>query len=98
MVEIGVNGYSTLWLAAAAQAYGGRVTSLDVLQAKTALARNTLSEAGLLDTVTLVTAEADGSWLRQQAAESAQLIFWTPTAACTPAIGRCWPRCWRRAG
>ncbi|PXX81800.1 O-methyltransferase [Rivihabitans pingtungensis] len=75
VVEIGTsNGYSTLWLAAAAQAYGGRVTSLDVLQAKTTLARNNLNEAGLLDTVTLVTAEA-GSWLRQQAAESAQLIF-----------------------
>ena len=39
VVEIGTsNGYSTLWLAAAAQAYGGRVTSLDVSPAPSSMA------------------------------------------------------------
>ena len=65
VVEIGTsNGYSTCGGCGRPGVWRPRHQP-DVLQAKTALARNTLSEAGLLDTVTLVTVEA-GSWLRQQ--------------------------------
>ena len=40
ILEIGTsNGYSTLWLAEAAQATGGRVTSVDISADKLALAR-----------------------------------------------------------
>lgn len=75
IVEIGTsNGYSTLWLAAAAQCYGGHVTSLDNLPAKTTSAQHNLNEAGLQGSVSLVTADAS-AWLRQQEAASAQLVF-----------------------
>jgi len=51
-------GYSTLWLADAVRATGGRVLTLDLSAAKHALARQNLSEAGLLERVELRTAEA----------------------------------------
>lgn len=48
VLEIGTSyGYSTLWLAAAARATGGRVISIDISAAKQAHARAALERAGL---------------------------------------------------
>ena len=48
IVEIGTSyGYSTVWLAEAARATGGKVTTLDVAAKKQAYARDMLEKAGL---------------------------------------------------
>ena len=61
VLEIGTsNGYSTLWLAAAARANHGRpVVSVERDHAKIVQARENLQRAGLLDWVELM--EADGT-------------------------------------
>jgi predicted O-methyltransferase YrrM len=52
ILEIGTShGYSTVWLAEAARASGGKVTTLDVHAGKQQYARNALSEAGLASVV-----------------------------------------------
>ncbi len=52
IVEVGTSrGVSTLWLADAARATGGRVTSLDTDPVAQADARRTVAEAGLADYV-----------------------------------------------
>jgi len=52
ILEIGTSyGYSTTWLAEAAKATGGAVTSLDVAANKQAYAREMLEKAGLADVV-----------------------------------------------
>src|SRR5689334_25223135 len=54
ILELGTsNGYSTIWLADAAQATGGRVVSVDVDADRTQLARRNLAAAGLGDDVEL---------------------------------------------
>lgn len=54
ILEIGTsNGYSTIWLAAAAQAHGGTVVSVDRDPAKHLLADENLRRAGLRHVVTL---------------------------------------------
>jgi len=54
LLELGTsNGYSTIWLADAAQAAGGRVVSVDVDASRTELARGHLAAAGLADRVEL---------------------------------------------
>ncbi len=54
ILELGTsNGYSTIWLADAAEVTGGRVVSFDVDAARTELARANLSAAGLADRVEL---------------------------------------------
>jgi len=59
ILEIGTsNGYSTIWLADAAQGTGGRVSSVDVDPARTELARRNLGSAGLIDVVELRTEDA----------------------------------------
>jgi predicted O-methyltransferase YrrM len=59
VLEIGTsNGYSTIWLADAAEATGGRVTSLDIEPQRTALARENLANAGLEQHVELKTEDA----------------------------------------
>lgn len=59
ILEIGTsNGYSTIWLAWAAQASGGHVTSVERDPHKSALARENLSKAGLLHMVDLLCGEA----------------------------------------
>jgi predicted O-methyltransferase YrrM len=52
IVEVGTsNAYSTIWLADAARATGGRVTTLEMNPEKIALARANLRKAGLDDVV-----------------------------------------------
>ena len=59
ILEIGTSyGYSTLWLAEAARAVGGRVTTLDVAAHKQAYARDMLEKAGLADVVDFKTGDA----------------------------------------
>jgi predicted O-methyltransferase YrrM len=59
VLELGTSvGYSTLWLADALRGRGGRITSLDASADKHRQARENLGEAGLLESVRLVTAKA----------------------------------------
>jgi len=54
IVEVGTSsGYSTLWLALAAQRNGGRVTTFEIDPAKVALATSTFSEAGVAGVIDL---------------------------------------------
>jgi len=54
ILELGTsNGYSTLWLAWAASATGGRVTTVDHAADKIEMARENLERAGLADRVTV---------------------------------------------
>jgi predicted O-methyltransferase YrrM len=58
-LEIGTsNGYSTIWLAASVAPAGGRVTSIDRSSWKHQMARDNLSQAGLLEHVDLCLGEA----------------------------------------
>lgn len=55
VLEIGTsNGYSTLWLASAARATGGLVTTVELVDYKVDLARKNFSESGLSDRITLI--------------------------------------------
>src|SRR3990172_8921706 len=68
IVEIGTSGgYSTLWLATAARAVGASVVTLEIDAAKVSLARETLSDAGLEDTVSIIEGDAVG-YLRRRGA------------------------------
>lgn len=59
VVEIGGStGYSTVWLAEAVGATGGRVTSIEIDPAKSEEQRRNLTAAGLADHVELVAADA----------------------------------------
>jgi len=59
VLEIGTsNGYSTLWLAWAISANGGKLTSVDRLAEKHALADANLRRAGLREHVELATGDA----------------------------------------
>jgi predicted O-methyltransferase YrrM len=59
MLEIGTSaGYSTLWLAVAAQALGRQVVTFEVLPEKVKLARETFQRAGVEGTVELVAGDA----------------------------------------
>jgi predicted O-methyltransferase YrrM len=59
VLELGTsNGYSTIWLADAAEATGGGVVSVDIDPARTALARESLKRAGLASLVELRTEDA----------------------------------------
>ena len=59
ILEIGTSyGYSTVWLAEAARATGGRVTTLDLAANKQAYARDMLQKAGLADVVDFRTGDA----------------------------------------
>jgi caffeoyl-CoA O-methyltransferase len=54
IVEVGTSsGYSTLWLASAAQRTGGRVTTYEIDPRKVALARRTFESAGVASVVDL---------------------------------------------
>jgi predicted O-methyltransferase YrrM len=59
VLEIGTsNGYSTIWLADAAEATGGTVLTVEIEPSRTALAHENLARAGLQDRVELATADA----------------------------------------
>ena len=59
ILEIGTSyGYSTLWLAEAAKATGGKVITLDVADYKQAYAAEALERAGLREVVELRTGDA----------------------------------------
>jgi predicted O-methyltransferase YrrM len=59
LLEVGTsNGYSTIWLAWAAQQTGGHVTSIEHDAAKQAMAAANLQRAGLNDMVTLCLGDA----------------------------------------
>ncbi|WP_079194341.1 O-methyltransferase [Streptomyces sp. CB02923] len=59
VVEVGGSvGYSTLWLAEAVRATGGRLYSIEVDPGKQAEQRDNVAEAGLADVVELTTLEA----------------------------------------
>ncbi len=58
-LEVGTSaGYSTLWLALACRARGGRVTTFEVIDEKVALARETFEAAGVGDVIDLVHGDA----------------------------------------
>lgn len=62
ILEVGSSyGYSTAWLAAAARAVGGKVTSLELRAAKTEYARAQLERAGLAEFVEFRIGDALGS-------------------------------------
>jgi predicted O-methyltransferase YrrM len=88
VLEIGTsNGYSTIWLADAAEAIGGRVVSLEVEAARTALARENLRDAGVESFVELRTTDAAEA-LAEFADESFDLVF---LDAERPAYVSYWP-------
>jgi predicted O-methyltransferase YrrM len=88
VLEIGTsNGYSTIWLADAAEATGGRVVTLEIEPARTALARKNLTHAGLEDRVELRTEDA-GQALRSLPSGSFDIVF---LDAERPAYTGYWP-------
>ena len=73
IVEIGTsNGYSTLWLAAAARDTGGAVATVDVAPPTDAVAN--ADRAGLRDLITFVTADG-GAYLAGMPDQSVDLLF-----------------------
>jgi predicted O-methyltransferase YrrM len=75
VVEVGTsNGYSTLWLAEAAVAIGGHVTTLECAQDKARLAASNFVRAGLQAGITQVLGDA-GIWLQNAADGSVDLLF-----------------------
>jgi predicted O-methyltransferase YrrM len=75
VLEIGTsNGYSTLWLASAARATGGAVTTVEIADYKVGLARQNFSRSGLAASITLVQDDA-GRVLERAADASFDLVF-----------------------
>ena len=75
VLEIGTsNGYSTLWLARAARAIGGRVTTVEKAELKVGMAQSTFARAGLTDAIVLLHDDA-GQVLASSADASVDLIF-----------------------
>jgi len=76
LCEVGTSyGFSTLHLAAAAQAHGGRVYSFDKDPRKHERARAHLADAGLLDGVTLQTGDARQMLSRMAPQEPYDFLF-----------------------
>ena len=75
ILEIGTsNGYSTLWLANAAQQIGGRITTVEYAEYKVALAAKNFERAKLVDYITQQHCEA-GAFLATTPAGSVDLLF-----------------------
>jgi predicted O-methyltransferase YrrM len=75
LLEIGTsNGYSTLWLAWAAQEVGGTVTTVERSEFKVSLARSNFGRSGLGHIITQVQDEAD-KVLASAADASVDFIF-----------------------
>ena len=75
VLEIGTsNGYSTLWLADAARAIGGSVTTIEVAEYKIGLATQNIARSGLASYITLVHDDA-GRVLGHTADSAFDLVF-----------------------
>lgn len=75
VLEIGTsNGYSTLWLAEAARAIGGAVTTVECSEYKIGLAAQNFARSGLAEFITLVNDDA-GAVLARSADEAFDLVF-----------------------
>lgn len=74
LIEIGTSGgYSTIWIGAAARAAGGSLTTLEIDPVKVTLARESLRDAGLEGTVTVV--EGDAFKYMRRRSEPADFFF-----------------------
>ena len=88
VLELGTsNGYSTLWLADAVRANGGRLTSVEIEADRSAQASRNLDRAGLSELVELRVQDAADALRRSQSAEW-DLIF---LDAERPAYPDYWP-------
>ena len=75
VLEIGTsNGYSTLWLAEAAKAKGGSVTTVELSESKVRMARGTFARSGLSDRIQLLYEDA-GRVLDRAETEAYDLVF-----------------------
>jgi predicted O-methyltransferase YrrM len=75
VLEIGTsNGYSTLWLASAAQAIGGAVTTVEFSDYKITLATKNFARSGLISFITSIQDDA-GHVLERSADSSFDFIF-----------------------
>ena len=75
VLEIGTsNGYSTLWLAEAASATGGAVTTVELSEYKLGLASTNFARSGLASLITLVHDDA-GQLLRRSEQSAFDFIF-----------------------
>ena len=75
VLEIGTsNGYSTLWLAKAAQAIGGAVTTVEQAELKIAMARANFARSGLAALISVVHDDA-GRVLQRTADAAYDLVF-----------------------
>lgn len=75
VLEIGTsNGYSTLWLALAAKAIKGHVTTVELSDFKLALAAKNFERSGVASFITQINGEA-GAVLRDASESSFDLIF-----------------------
>lgn len=75
VLEIGTsNGYSTLWLADAAKAIGGEVTTVELAEYKIGLASANFARSGLSPFIKLVHEDA-GRFLQQGDSSAYDLIF-----------------------
>lgn len=75
VLEIGTsNGYSTLWLAAAATAIGGSVTTVEYAEFKVGLARTNFERSGLAAVIDLVHDDA-GRLLERTEDSAYDLVF-----------------------
>jgi predicted O-methyltransferase YrrM len=75
VLEIGTsNGYSTLWLAEAALAVAGRVTTIELSDSKVGLAAGNFERSGLGGVITQLHGEA-GTLLESMADSAFDLIF-----------------------
>jgi predicted O-methyltransferase YrrM len=75
ILEIGTsNGYSTLWLASAAEAINGHVTTIEISDFKIALASQNFEQAGLSSFITQLHGEA-GTLIKGTPGSSFDLIF-----------------------
>ncbi|MCC9601352.1 class I SAM-dependent methyltransferase [Stieleria sp. JC731] len=75
ILELGTsNGYSTIWLARAAQRIGAVIDTVDHSPRKTEMARENLEQSGLLKDVTLHTSDG-GAFLSRCPTSTYQLVF-----------------------
>jgi predicted O-methyltransferase YrrM len=89
ILEIGTsNGYSTLWLAEAARAVGGHVTTVEISDYKTELAAATFARSGLAPVIDLVHEDA-ARVLEGQPPASFDFVFLDSERSQYPAW---WPR------